>query len=305
MAYEIVKYGGWSNCIRLWNNSIELIVTTDVGPRIIHFGFIGGQNMFYVSAEDCGMSGGNDWRLYGGHRFWLAPEAIPFSYYPDNETVRYQFNGSTLLLVQPVEKSSGLEKQIEITMYPNKDEVSVLHRVVNKSNTGIELAPWALSALAANGRAIIPQEPYGAGNDFLLPARSIALWHYTRMNDPRWIWSEKYIQAKQDPQFNSEQKIGVHNKQGWIAYALKGDLLVKKFCYEPGVTYPDFGSNFETYINDSFLEVETLGRLAELEPGANAEHLEHWHLAKVDVDETDASIDMQVLPLVKSIIFKG
>ena len=36
---EKVSYGGWPNCVRLNNGKVELIITTDVGPRVIRFGF--------------------------------------------------------------------------------------------------------------------------------------------------------------------------------------------------------------------------------------------------------------------------
>mgnify|MGYP000988283970 CR=1 FL=1 len=37
---QMIDYKGWK-CIRLANKQVELIVTRDVGPRIIRFGFIG------------------------------------------------------------------------------------------------------------------------------------------------------------------------------------------------------------------------------------------------------------------------
>jgi hypothetical protein len=44
---ETVDFGGWPNCIRLSNGEIEVIATTDVGPRIIRVGFVGGQNLLH------------------------------------------------------------------------------------------------------------------------------------------------------------------------------------------------------------------------------------------------------------------
>ena len=37
---EKIKYAGWENCYRLDNGRIELVITGDVGPRVIRFGFI-------------------------------------------------------------------------------------------------------------------------------------------------------------------------------------------------------------------------------------------------------------------------
>ena len=34
-----MPYGGWPNTVKLTNGNIELIVTLDVGPRVIRFGF--------------------------------------------------------------------------------------------------------------------------------------------------------------------------------------------------------------------------------------------------------------------------
>ena len=43
---EKYSYGGWKNCIRLSNGIIELVATTDVGPRIIRFAGLNGENLF-------------------------------------------------------------------------------------------------------------------------------------------------------------------------------------------------------------------------------------------------------------------
>ena len=43
---EMVSYGGWKNNVRLANKKIEMIVTLDVGPRVIRFGRPGGKNLF-------------------------------------------------------------------------------------------------------------------------------------------------------------------------------------------------------------------------------------------------------------------
>ncbi|MEP7257766.1 MAG: hypothetical protein ABI687_05250, partial [Flavitalea sp.] len=263
---ENIQFGGWPNCIRLSNKESEIIVTTDIGSRVARFGFIGKQNFFYLSPDDSGKTGGEAWRIYGGHRLWLAPEQIPRSYYPDNSRVNYSYNGQTLTLTQEKEVTTGIIKQLEITLSAHKNEVTVLHRVINDGPGAIELSIWALSAMAAGGCAIIPQEPYGEGDDFLLPSRSLALWQYTKMNDPRWIWGDRYIQAKQDTAIVSEQKIGALNKQGWVAYRLGNEMLIKQFPFDAEAVYPDFGCNNEVYINGKFLEIETLGPLVTLLP---------------------------------------
>jgi hypothetical protein len=46
------------------------------------------------------------------------------------------------------------------------------------------------------------------------------------------------------------------------------------------------------------LEVESLGPLTRLEPGAHVDHGESWLLARVDCGPSDADIDASILPLV-------
>jgi hypothetical protein len=291
-----ISYQGWPNCLRLSNSEMELIIATDIGLRILHVGFIGEENIFYLSADDMGKQGGSQWRIYGGHRLWHAPENIPRSYSPDNDPITYHFDGQTLIITQAVETGTGIVKEMEIGLSPDKNQVKIIHRLINQNPWTIQLSAWALSVLRPGGRAVIPQEPYGVGDDFLLPARSLALWSYTTMNDPRWIWGNKFIQAKQDPSLDSEQKIGVMNKQGWTAYCTEGEQLIKIFEFNPASEYPDFGSNNETYINGKFLESETLGPLADVPTQGKTEHIEYWLLSKGKVDESEQSIEQTILP---------
>ena len=47
MACEIkeLEFENYGNCLSVSNGMIEAVVTIDVGPRIIYFGFIGGENV--------------------------------------------------------------------------------------------------------------------------------------------------------------------------------------------------------------------------------------------------------------------
>jgi hypothetical protein len=298
---ENISYMGWPDCIRLSNSEVELIIPTVIGLRVLHFGFIGGQNIFYLSPEEKGSRGGNQWRIYGGHRLWHAPEASPRTYSPDNHPISYSYDSQTLKLIQPEEKDTGILKEIEISLSADKNLVRVLHRLTNQNRWSVRLSAWAISALTPGGTAIIPQEPYGDGNDYLLPARSMALWSYNRMNDPRWIWGNKFIQAKQDPDRHSEQKIGVLNKQAWACYCTKDEFLIKVFDFDQAKEYPDFNCNNEIYINGNFLELESLGPYLDIPSLGKTEHTEYWLLSRGGAGNTEESIEQEILPHVNGL----
>jgi hypothetical protein len=294
---EKYKFGGWENCIRMTDGDIELVATTDVGPRIVRFGFIGGQNLFREVKKDHGKTGGDEWRMYGGHRLWHGPEANPRSYFPDNQPVDYKIENSTLKLSQRVEATTGMQKQMDVTL-TGDSSVKIVHRITNHNLWDISFALWSVTVMGLNGRAIIPQEPFQSWEEKLTPVRPLVLWGYTDMADPRWIWGKKYIQLCQDPTVSARQKIGLLNTLGWVAYVLNGEVFIKNYDYDPLANYIDFGVNTEIYTDADILEIESLGAYNSVHPDDYIEHTERWQLLRAEVGKDESSIDKNVLPLV-------
>ena len=299
---EKVNYHGWPNSYRLSNGVVELIVTSDVGPRLIHFSFVGEDNEFVTIPEVMGKVGGSEWRLYGGHRFWHAPEHPVRTYYPDNVPVTFEEHGDFVRLLQDTETITGIQKEIDIELDAEKARVRVNHRLYNRNLWPIELSPWALSVMAPGGVGIVPLPPRGTHAESLLPANSLSMWAYTDMSDPRWTWGRELIMLRQDPDLTEAQKIGVLSLEGWMAYARRGNLFVKSFEAVPGGSYPDLNSTVEMFTNEMMLEMETLGPLVQLEPGTAVTHSETWHLfGDVPMPQTEADVIDTILPKVQSI----
>jgi hypothetical protein len=299
---ETIAYKGWPNCYRMANGHVELIITTDVGPRVIRFGFVGGDNEFKEYTEQLGKTGGNAWRVYGGHRLWHAPEQEPRTYYPDNEPVKLEQHEGFVRLIQPVEVTTGMQKEMDIRLATDAARVEVLHRLRNTNRVPVELAPWALSVMAPGGVAIVPLPPRGSHPEDLPPGNSLTLWKYTDMTDPRWGWGRQYILLRQDSSpAVKPQKLGMAVLDGWAAYARDGRLFVKTFGYRREARYADFGCNFETFTNREMLEMETLGPLTSIAPGAAVEHAETWRLFRdVPAPRSDADCEKHILPHAKT-----
>ncbi len=297
---EKVAYKGWPNCYRMTDGQVEVIVTSDVGPRVIGFGFVGGDNEFKEFPDQVGKTGGSEWVMYGGHRLWHAPEGQPRSYSPDNSPIEVITGNGSIRAIQPTEPTTRIQKQIEVRMAAGQPYVEVVHRLTNHNLWAVELAPWAMSMMATGGRAIIPLPPRGTHPQVLDVANPLAMWAYTDLRDPRWTLGFKYISLRQDPKATSPQKIGVGVPDGWAAYYRNGHLFVKRFAYYKEGKYPDFGASVETFTNAEMLELETLAPLTKLQPGSTVEYTERWYLFKdVKLDSADdASIDRAVLPLV-------
>ncbi|MGB9610528.1 MAG: hypothetical protein ACPL7M_06100, partial [Bryobacteraceae bacterium] len=65
VTIEKTSFSGWPNCYRITNGEAELIVTSDIGPRVMFYGFRGGQNFFWVQKETAGKSGEPEWVARG------------------------------------------------------------------------------------------------------------------------------------------------------------------------------------------------------------------------------------------------
>jgi hypothetical protein len=266
------------DCVRLGNAAIALLVTKSVGPRILSLSFHQGTNLF---AELPGMTlecpGEGPLSLYGGHRLWHAPEVPRRTYLPDDQPVAIEEIESGILVTQPLEKSTGIQKSLQIHLPNDSPIIVVNHTLTNHGNWAVELAPWAITKLRPGGFAILPQPIGAADPDGVLPNRHLVVWPYTDINSPSIQWGNRFIFVNAAMQAGA-LKIGMPNPRGWLGYLHESTLFVKKARYHPHKAYFDFGSSSECYCNPHVLELETLGPRTILSPGQSVNHREVWEL---------------------------
>jgi hypothetical protein len=292
---------GWPHCIAICNEHIRLVVTTDVGPRIIHFGPADKDiNMFQQIQGQQGLMGGEEWRNYGGHRLWTSPQLGFRPNQADNEPVPYELSGNSIILHCSQEKATLVQKEICITVDPDKPKVTVGHRIYNRGLWPIRFAPWALSVMHEGGVEILPI-PQDRPPDYM-PNYAICFWPWTKPNDHRFTLGEKYMILRHDKTDESWFKIGFRNTEGWSAYISDGYMFVKTYKPLPG-EYPDYGSTFETYMDNIFTEIETLGPLETVDPEMFLEHIEQWHLfGAVSVPKTEKEIEAGITRHIRGIL---
>jgi hypothetical protein len=270
-----ISYGGWKHCIQVTNNVADLVITGDVGPRIIRFGFLRQENEMCEIPAQMGLTGGDEWRMYGGHRLWHSPESKTSTYEPDNKPVKWEDIPDGIKTVQDIEPNTKIKKEMEITLFQGTGRARIIHRLTNTGVQPIELSAWGISAMAPGGKEIIPLSRKDTG---LLPNRVMVLWPYTNLRDARLYLGEKYVILQQNTDVKQPLKIGILNEDGWAAYFNHGHLFLKYYKHVAGAGYPDFNVSYETYTNDLMLEMETLSPLTLLQPGEHVEHEDTWEL---------------------------
>lgn len=307
---EKINYKNFGGCLRLTNGIIEAVATVDVGPRVVRFAFVDGENFFFEDIErEAVTSGepleavfgkGSAWYNYGGHRMWLSPEDMPLTYYPDNDPVKWEEIPGGVRLTPPAQRVNDVQYHIELVMAPDKASMTVRHYATNLSSSTKNNAVWAVSVMRQGGLEVVPQPLNNTG---LLANRRLSLWSYTDMSDDRVYWGKKYITLRQDTGITSAIKFGINNERGWAAYLVNNGMFVKKYSHNPDGNYPDYGVSYETYTNNLILEMESLGELVPITPGSTVSHTEEWTLIK-NVERPDAKDEITLDTIAKLYIEK-
>ncbi len=263
---------------RIENAHLAVEYLTIAGPRIVRLFLAGsGQNLLAETPENGWETPYGPYKLYGGHRLWIAPERSPDTSFPDNDPVTIEQTADGVRLIQKRESLSGLCKSIEIRLPSDKPELILVHGVCNEGNAVRELGLWGITELPLGGCALLPC-PNELRTDLpLAPNRQIALWPCSRWTDTRLELQDDMIIVRGEAAL-PPYKVGYLSPRGKIAYMMQDVILVKTFAAEPQRLHPDLNCNTEVYVNDQYLELETLGPLVRLAPGETAYHTETWAL---------------------------
>ena len=270
--------------VRLFRvGSLVVGIPTEIGPRILHLAHAEAPdvNLFGVVPEFAVETPEGRWRIFGGHRLWTSPEAMPRTYSLDDKPVRVEVREGGVVVEGNPEPQNSVRKRIVIRPRGDGGSVEVVHEVENIGRWPIRFACWAISVMSRGGFAVVPVRAEPVDERGLLPDRVIALWPYTDLRDERLILGTSYVIVRQDPRVEKPLKIGVRARPSWAAYWAGGYLFVKEVHFEEGAPYPDFQSSVEVYTNNLFLELESLGPLREVAPGGVNRHVEIWRVIRV------------------------
>jgi hypothetical protein len=280
MAAKYSSFAGWEKNLKLFNDSVEVIITLEVGPRIISYRPLEGRSVFKLVDEEAGKSNEEGWKIRGGHRLWIAPEDFGkkdgLTYAPDNSQVEHAIDDEfTARVSHLIEGPAKIRREMVITLERTGPKVTVEHRITNQSGASLELAPWGVSVMAPGGYAVIPQPPAGTHPQDFVPNRAIIAWPFTDLTDERLRIGQRIMwlrhQANRPP-----IKFGLRHTEGWAAYVLGDHLFMKSVPFFAAETYADLGSNFEAFTNSELLELETFGPLKLISGGETIVHKESW-----------------------------
>jgi len=257
MKMQRVRWEDW-DAVRCWAGDCELIVGTSAGPRILSVRRGTGPNLLYRDPKDFRVG---DWRLYGGHRFTVAPES-PASYTPDNEPCTVEATGLQLRVAAPC-GPDGTRRALVIGASADGAGFEVRHVLENQGRRDWHGALWAITCVPQAGRVMAPRtHPH------------VHFWPGTARE--HWEIAPEYIAVTPN---GLRGKAGWHSDAGWVASVQRDGTLVVHCPEAPRrAACVDDGCNVEVFVCSDYAELETLSGKITLPPAGHATHLQHWRI---------------------------
>jgi len=325
---QFVNYKYYGRCLAIANEALEVLVTADVGPRIISFTPKGGSNLFFNDEEDRLVSRGEvfesifgpgaEFHFYGGHRLWLAPQYPLHTNVPDTEPLDVEVLPNGGVFTGKSNAVSGMRPRMTVTMDETEAKIAVTAEFLNTSGEVKHYAPWQITQFAPGGVTFVPfgkrndREPFEFTTERpafrgprpamtkealltpLTPSKVFVLFDIAHLKDERLHLHNRHFVLKQDPELWRPFKAGMQNPEGFGLYAIGDYVVTAQHEYVPGGCYTDGGSSFEVYTGNAFMEIETLGEYREVAPGECLTHTETLSVQKAKLPLPDLNDERAV-----------
>ncbi len=264
--------------LQIATNTLQMIVVTQLGPRVAFFGKQGGDNLFYWKNDDIGREG---WRLLGGHRVWVTRPGADESedaYAVDNNPCTVQQEANRVTITGGVHPVFKIQRGLQID-FIDDNTLRVTGFLTNRG-------PMLYSGGVWSPTCILPRQgmrlgiPLGDNRltwdvvKLIIPRRFAG--HTSPVNDEQITFSQDFMLI--DPQ-GVETKRMVMAPLGMIAlsWPQKGYTFVKYSPFRTGGNYP-LGCNLAVYVapNNLMVEMETYGEEQTVLPEQTITNREVW-----------------------------
>ncbi|MFT3750727.1 MAG: hypothetical protein QM768_20615 [Agriterribacter sp.] len=238
----------------------DLIIGISAGPRILSLTHNSGKNILY---EDNTNFSVGEWKMYGGHRFTIAPENED-SYFPDNYPCEVKL-ADTALHIFAKQRPNGLVLSLSISESP-KGGFYIDHTLFNNGSVNWQGALWAITC--------VPRSQLLRGT---CKTNEFVFWPGTD--------ASKWKQA--------DGKLGVEHgdfrgKVGWYSAApelnaigQQGEFTISSTGASAPELCVDNGSNAEIFVCADYAELETLSEKLLVVPGGSISHRQHWQFQSI------------------------
>ncbi len=272
VTVDRTAHHGWADAVRLRSSTAEAIIVPAIG-RVMSFRLRDGENVLWTDSALAGRSGdptGKEWVNFGGDKSWPAPEAEwrTFTGYGnwmpppgfDGLPHEARIEGATVVLVAPIDRFYGIRHERHIALAADAARMTIATTYIRVSGAPARVGIWVITQFVDPVAVFVPVPPRSRFPD----------GHYV-FRDAPWPQREVrdgLIRITRDPRV--AHKLGSDaDRMLWVGENVMC-LVASPRVADAAAEYPDRGASAEVYTNPDpkrYVELETLGPLATLQPG--------------------------------------
>ena len=290
-----IEYQGWEQAVEIDNGDIRVVVVPAIG-RIMHYGFVGGENILWSDPQYHGQvlpngkpnldeEGEFAWTNFGGDKVWSNEqsefEKINGHSWPPDHAFDGGAHEAELLhdgvrITSPVSEYNGARSIREIRVRAGGSRVDILQQIEKVAKAADEsLEPlrytiWNVTQIRTPEQTFYPLNPHSHFDLRFHPfgfAVSAAMRNFTIKGDIGIFIP--------DPE--ESQKTGADSDR-WLAGIVDDVAMVEFFRRDGTQRFPDGGLSAEVYTCPDYTELELLSPWVYLEVGETLEHPIAWEL---------------------------
>lgn len=264
---KLVDYAGWKNCILMTNGIFEAVITTEIGPRILRYGEVGGANVLYIDEFTAGQTEAPVWRAYGGRRFDynLNEELILTA---ENSTTDYEIGDDRVTFRLPIDEQTSISKEIIIRMC-RRGGLEIKQTLINNGTEIVNISAVAATRLQPGGLCVTS---WTKGN------KVKSLFKGEEVDTRRIKEGKELLFVQQDEVSRENFEFGLLPQEQWCAYFNHGNMFIITCpAIEGELEYVDNVNVAVRGLGDKF-EIETRSPIYTLGSGEKMTHTEVFNI---------------------------
>ncbi|SEJ64984.1 hypothetical protein SAMN05192553_10755 [Cyclobacterium xiamenense] len=280
---ERVSFRGWSNCYRMYNETVDLIIHAETGGRVLAYR-IGGKNILYADSLQDGKRF-EEWQAErfdpDGGRLDYGPEALTQKLHAATWMGPWQarIEGPYRLVLSSMrDEELGLRSERILTLSPQGGQLKIFQRAENISQDTLVRHFWSRTLVQPGGILTLPVDPE---NSRFAAGYGRFEWGPNRINPEPGPDERIWVRGKvlHFHAVGSTIKAGSDALVGWMGYQWENLLFIKHYPVFPEASYA--GSEHMMgifYSNGRFAEMEPCSPSYRMAPGDRIEFTEYWEL---------------------------
>ena len=277
---RLITENGYAGCVELRNATTRVVLEPNAGGRVLRYQLNGVEVLFQDPAQ-------NGW-VAGGPRIPAGPSAGRFDIGPEQNRPfphdafwvgrwAAEITGPRQARLTSV-VSHGVQLVRDFALAADSSHLRVTQTIHNRGTGTLRTFHWSRTFAEGGGICFAPIAPasrFPKGYLLYGPGRVI---DFMPADEPGTRVRDGILEISGPP---ARPKFALDVDPGWLAYLTRsGMLFVKTFAVYPDRVYGEPAANNVSiwYKGNEVTEIEPIGPLERIAPGASAAYTEHWWL---------------------------